>query len=79
MYIHYEDEGKIGVYDDHAALVRTDQLDYAYLCEECAEERGVDVTYLSTMVAGQSAYCDDCGSPNRAEEEEEYEDEEQYQ
>jgi len=30
--------------------------------------------YLDTMAAGLSAYCDDCGSPNRAEEEEEYED-----
>jgi hypothetical protein len=60
VYIHYEDEGKIGVYDDHAAPAGLYELEYAYLCEKCAEERGVDVTHLSPMAAWQSAYCDDC-------------------
>ena len=71
MYEHYEDTVTIGVYDDHAASVRLDELEYAYLCDECTEERGAEVTYLSTMAAGRSEYCDDCGSPNRTEEEEE--------
>jgi hypothetical protein len=76
VYIHYEDEGKIGVYDDHAASAGLYELEYAYLCEECAEVRGAEVAYPFTMAAGQSAYCDPCGRPNRVEEEEEYEDEE---
>lgn len=75
MYEYYEDEGTIGVYDDHAASAGLYELEHAYLCEGCAEERGADVTYLSTLAAGQAAYCDGCGSPNRTEEkEEEYED-----
>jgi hypothetical protein len=76
MYAHYENEGTIGVYDDHAASAGLYELEYACLCKECAEERGADVTYLSTLAAGQAAYCDDCGYPNRIEEQEEYE--EQY-
>ena len=79
MYDQYEDAVTIGVYDDHAASVSSDELEYVYLCEECAEERGADVTHLSTTAAGDWACCEDCGNPNRSrEEEEEYEDEEQY-
>lgn len=74
MYVHYEAEGTIGVYDDHAASAGLYELEYACLCEECAEERGADVTYLFTLAAGREAYCGDCSLPNRTEEEEEYED-----
>ena len=78
MHLYDEDAVTIGVYDDYAAFVRSDELEYVYLCEECAEERGADVTHLSTTAAGDWACCEDCGSPNRTEEEEE-EYEEQYQ
>jgi hypothetical protein len=74
---YYEDEVTIGVYDDHAASAGLDELEYVYLCEECAEERGADVTSLSTIAAGLSECCDNCGRFNRAEEEEEYEEEEE--
>jgi hypothetical protein len=70
VYEYYEDEVTIGVYDDHAASASSDELEYACLCEECAERRGAEVTELSDMAAGETAYCDDCGSPNRTEEEE---------
>ena len=79
MHLYDEDAVTIGVYDDYAAFVRSDELEYVYLCGECAEERGADVTHLSTTAAGDWACCEDCGNPNRPEEEEEeYEDEEQY-
>src|SRR5215212_9065281 len=55
---------KIGVYDDHAAYARSDDLQYAYLCKGCAEERDANVTYLSPVEAGERLRCDDCGSPN---------------
>lgn len=73
VYDPDEDPVTIGVYDDHAASARSDELEYIYLCKECAEERGVEVTHLSDTAAGQSEYCEgDCCRPNRTEEEEEY-------
>ncbi len=71
MYEHCEDTVPIGVYDDHAASAGSDELEYAVLCEVCAEERNGDVTHLSTIDAGGSLYCDECSSPNRTEEVEE--------
>jgi hypothetical protein len=71
VHLYDEDAVTIGVYDDHAAFVRSDELECVYLCEECAEERGADVTHLSTTTAGYWACCEDCGHPNRAKEEEE--------
>lgn len=72
MYDPDEDPVTIGVYDDHAASVRSDELEYIYLCKECAEERGAEVTHLSDTAAGQSEYCEGDCRPNRTEEEEEY-------
>jgi hypothetical protein len=51
VYEHYEDTVTIGVYDDHAASAGSDELEYAYLCDGCAEGR--DVTCLSTVAAGE--------------------------
>ena len=64
---------RIGIYEDHAASAGSDELEYAYLCEGCAEERGADGGRLETVAAGWPCSCDECGSPNRDEEEEEEE------
>jgi hypothetical protein len=64
---------RIGVYDDHDAYARSDDLQYAYLCDSCAEGRDPNVTYLSTVEAGESIRCDDCGNPNRDSDDEEEE------
>jgi hypothetical protein len=62
---------KIGVYDDHDAYARSDELQYAFLCDGCAEWRDPNVTHLSTVEAGETIRCDDCGSPNRDYDDEE--------
>jgi hypothetical protein len=41
-----------------------------YLCDGCAEKRDGDVTYLSDLTVWEEVYCEDCGSPNLAAEEE---------
>ena len=64
---------RIGVYDDHDAYARSDDLQYAFLCDWCAEERDPNVTYLSTVDAGEQIRCDDCGNPNRDRDDEEVE------
>ncbi len=74
MYDHYEDALTISVYDDHAASAGSDELEYTFRCDGCAEERDGDVNHLSTTDAGEWACCDDCGSTNRTGEEEEEED-----
>ncbi len=73
MYEHYEEAVTISLYDDHAASAAADDLEYVYLCAGCAEDRGADVTYLSTAAVGESLSCDECGSPNRDEDKKEEE------
>jgi hypothetical protein len=68
VYVHHEEAVTISMYDDHAASTRSNELEYVYLCEECAGESDGDVTHLSTTVPGEPGACDDCGSPNRVEE-----------
>jgi hypothetical protein len=58
---------RVGVYEDHKASARSDELEYAYFCDECAAER--DVTYLETVPAGEECHCEDCWRRNREEEE----------
>ena len=62
-------EVTIRIYEDLDAYGCSDELGYTSLCEDCVEGR--DVTYLSTVPAGEWGCCDDCGNPNRSEEEEE--------
>jgi hypothetical protein len=60
----------VRIYEDLYASGSSDTLEYMSLCDECVD--GHDVTYLSTIPAGEGGYCDDCGRPNRDEEEEDY-------
>lgn len=62
----------IGIYDDHSASAGSDRLEYAYLCEPCAEERGGDVTHLVTLAAENPTCCQECGDSGSSEEEEDY-------
>ena len=55
----------IRIYDDHDASRGSDNIEYASLCDHCAEERYV--TYLSD----DGVQCDECGSSNWDEDEEE--------
>ena len=60
----------VSTYEDHYASAKSDDIEYTSLCDGCVEEH--DVTYLSTLAAGEAGCCDDCGRPNRGEEEEDY-------
>lgn len=76
MYDRNEDAVTISLYDDHVASAGSDELEYAYLCEGCAEEREMngDVTHLDTLDAGEWVCCEECGCPNRDKNEEDEED-----
>ena len=69
MNEHDEYTATISIYEDLYASAGSDELEYTSLCEDCAEGR--DVTCLSTVAAGEWGRCDECGSFNREEEEEE--------
>lgn len=69
----------IRFYDDHRPSTEMDGgYPTIYLCDECAEERGGDVTHLSNSTIGEELYCDDCGNPNQAAEETEEKDAQIY-
>jgi hypothetical protein len=73
MNERYEEAVTIRIYEDLAAEIASDELEYACLCDGCAEDRGSDVNYLSTVAAGEFLSCEECYSPNRDEDEEEEE------
>ena len=69
----------IRLYDDHRASAEAEGgYPTIYLCDECAEERGGDVTHLADPTTGEELYCEDCGKPNQAAEEKEERDAEAY-
>ncbi len=57
----------IGTYDDHRNSASEDGgYPTVFLCKDCAEERGADVTYLDKAPAG--AMCEDCGRMTEEDE-----------
>lgn len=63
----------VGIYEDHEASREADNIEYKYLCDECAATKCY-VTLLSTEPAGNGAECDECQNSNVYEEEDEEED-----
>jgi len=54
-------------YDDHRSSAEAEGgYPYIYLCDECAEKRGADVTLVEDPNSSEELYCSDCGRPNRA-------------
>ncbi len=65
----------IRLYDDHRTSAEAEGgYPTIYLCDECAEKRGGDVTHHNDPAVGEELYCADCGNPNQAAEEEEVQD-----
>jgi Domain of unknown function (DUF4917) len=69
----------IRLYDDHRSSAEAEGgYPTIYLCDDCAEQRGGNVTFLNDPPVGEELYCEDCSNPNQAAEERELEDAEAY-
>jgi len=59
----------IRLYDDHRSSAEAEGgYPSIYLCDECAEKRGGDVTHLNNPPSGEELYCEGCGNSNQAAE-----------
>lgn len=69
----------IRLYDDHRSSAEAEGgYPTIYLCDDCADERSGDVTYLADPTNWEELYCEDCGKPSQAAEEREEKDAEAY-